>query len=35
MLPVVLSIAFLILLLALTLNSKKKSNRPDDAQLKP
>ena len=35
MLPIVLSIAFLILLLALTLNSKKKSNRPDDAQLKP
>ena len=35
MLPILLSIAFLILLLALTLNSKKKSNRPDDAQLKP
>ena len=35
MLPIVLSVAFLILLVALTLNSKKKSNRPDDAQLEP
>ncbi len=35
MLPIVLSVAFLILLVALTLNSKKKSNRPDNAQLEP
>ena len=35
MLPILLSVAFLILLAALTLNSKKKSNRPDGAQLRP
>ncbi len=33
--PIVLSVAFLMLLLALTLNSKKKSNRSDDARLEP
>ena len=33
MLPVMLSVAFLLLLLALALNTKKKSNRPDGAQL--
>ena len=32
MLPVMLSVAFLILLLTLTLNTKKKSSRPGGAQ---
>ncbi len=32
MLPAILSVAFLLLLLALALNTKKKSNRPDRAQ---